>query len=137
MARGRGRKSDDGSSADIPDNASPDPLDGLLDPLPALPVDPLDQLEQFATPSIPHDRRFFHFGEPERFNLDVAEVTRGREGGTIAPSSLPSRVGFVVPRSVAVCVRRKERREVLHALGKVRKRGGGSRRKNLFSHVKC
>lgn len=136
MARGRGRRSDEGSSADISNNASPDALDGLLDPLPAPPVDPLTRLDDFMQPSIPNDRRLFHFGEPERFNLDVAEVGFGTPGDTRS-ASLPSGVRFVVPGEVAICVRRKERREVLHALGKVRKRGGGSRRKNYFSQIKC
>lgn len=133
MARGRSRST--GSSADTNDNASPD-LEGLLDPLPGLPVDPLTRLDEFMSPSIPSDRRVFHFGEPERYTLDVAEVNRGQVGSP-SPASLPTGVRFVVPRTVAVCVRRKERREVLHALGKVRKRGGGTRRQNYFSKIKC
>lgn len=33
-------------------------------------------------------------------------------------STLPSQVGFNVPQNVVICVRRKRRKEVLHALGK-------------------
>lgn len=45
---------------------------------------------------------------------------------------------FSVPSSVAVCVRRKQRREVLHALGKAG-RGGSQRkrRRSQWSHVTC
>lgn len=46
-------------------------------------------------------------------------------------------VGFRVPNLVGICVRRKIRREVLHALRRTNKGRGGSRRRNLWSHIKC
>lgn len=54
--------------------------------------------------------------------------------------SLPSRVAFAVPSQVAVCLRRKVRREVLHALypKRIAKLGSGaSRRRTAYSGIKC
>lgn len=51
---------------------------------------------------------------------------------------LPSAVQFKVPNQVAICVRRKRRKEVLHAL---RRTGRGARRRKAkwseFSSVRC
>lgn len=52
-------------------------------------------------------------------------------------SSVPVRVGFQSPDGVLVCVRRKQRREVLHAL---RKTGRGGQRRpvwNWYSRISC
>lgn len=48
-----------------------------------------------------------------------------------------ARVAFNVPRLVGICVRRKVRREVLHALNRTGKGSGGPRRRNFYSSVKC
>lgn len=51
-----------------------------------------------------------------------------------------ARVGFAVPRDVAICVRRKQRKEVLHASKFGGKGAGGvsrRRRRNEFSYVDC
>lgn len=50
-----------------------------------------------------------------------------------------SRVGFRIPGNVALCLRRKARREVLFAFGLTRKsgKGGGKRRRNEYSGVRC
>lgn len=52
---------------------------------------------------------------------------------------VPSGVQFANPKHVAICVRRKARREVLHALKLTKKRGkgGGKTKRNLWSTVKC
>lgn len=52
---------------------------------------------------------------------------------------LPSGIQFANPKRVAICLRRKARREVLHALKLTRKsgRGGSRRNRNLWSTVKC
>ena len=51
---------------------------------------------------------------------------------------VPARVQFAVPKKVAICIRRKARREVLHALKLTKKgKGGGARKRNLWSNVKC
>lgn len=45
---------------------------------------------------------------------------------------------FNVPRKVLICIRRKQRREVLHAAKRVgRGSGGGARRRNHYSEVSC
>lgn len=51
---------------------------------------------------------------------------------------VPSAVGFDVPSRVAVCVRRKQRKEVLHAKRFTgRGSGGGKHRRNYWSDVRC
>lgn len=48
-----------------------------------------------------------------------------------------AKLGFAVPKKVAVCVRRKQRREAMFATGKS---GGGNssrRRRNQFSEIIC
>lgn len=52
---------------------------------------------------------------------------------------VPIGIGFEKPRQVAICIRRHQRREVLHALGKT---GRGSRfhrkpRRSFYSEVSC
>lgn len=48
------------------------------------------------------------------------------------------RVRFARPDLVAVCLRRKVRKEVLHALHRTgRGRGKAPRRRNLYSNIKC
>lgn len=44
---------------------------------------------------------------------------------------------FANPERVAVCVRRQQRREVLHALRRTRRGRGGLRRRNRFSDIRC
>lgn len=90
------------------------------------------------------DRRQYHplnvfrpartvYGSP----VGPLKVARpGRE--TKARFRLPVGIRFDVPAKVAVCVRRKRRKEVLHALKKVGKgSGGGKRRRNFWSGVQC
>lgn len=51
---------------------------------------------------------------------------------------VPSAIGFDVPSRVAVCVRRKQRKEVLHALKFTGKgSGGGKHRRTYWSGVSC
>lgn len=84
------------------------------------------------------DRRSFH---PARTNRPVvSRVGRSRIG--VARSLLPdvpAAVRFVNPRNVIVCVRRKMRKEVLHALKKTGGRGGKNRRprRNSLSNIHC
>lgn len=44
---------------------------------------------------------------------------------------------FSAPKEVVVCVKRKVRKEVLHALGKSGKTGQKKPRRNYFSDVRC
>lgn len=54
-----------------------------------------------------------------------------------AKSRVPSQVAFYAPSQVLVCVRRKRRKEVLHALRKTGKRGQRRPRRNSLSHIRC
>lgn len=63
------------------------------------------------------------------YNVNVG---RNRKANVL---TFAERFRFADPRKVAVCVRRKQRREVLFAL---RKTGaGGRKRRNQWSNVKC
>lgn len=95
---------------------------------------PLTQLE---------DRRAFH---PERSGRPAGAVQRsnGRLVIPAAPSPkthqrarLPVSVGFAVPEKVALCVRRRTRKEVLFAKRLTAKGARGNRRRNQWSDVKC
>lgn len=113
--------------------------------LPELHLTPLSTLLQMI-----EDRRQFH---PERearparsfssslHRLQVPSrpmrVSKGARGSVLM--SGPSyKIGFVAPRKVLICVRRKQRREVLHALHKTG-RSGPRRpsRRSYYSDVRC
>lgn len=95
------------------------------------------------------DRREFHpegdfrpargFVYPRhRLVVSVPRQEPSRLADTYTPV-VPLGVSFKAPRQVAICVRRKQRREVLHAMGKT---GRGSRfnrapRRNVYSEVSC
>ena len=130
MAR-RGSRSHrvEGSSAAPNENARVETLDTLLEPLPALPVDPVSQLDNFLGPELPFDRRVFSIDpEPAR-----GTVSRGH--AVLSPEFSPVTFREDGVRA-AVCVRRKERREVLFAKKRMRGRGG-SRHRSWRSDVKC
>lgn len=65
------------------------------------------------------------------FKREAARLVIGR--------SMESPVRFAVPGYVAICIRRKMRREVLHAFKLTRKsgKGGGKRRRNAYSGIRC
>lgn len=84
------------------------------------------------------DRRDFH---PEG-NVRPARAFRNYAARSILvtpPSSSVrkvSRTSFAYPKAVPICVRRKERREVLMAIGK----GGGRHsppKRNAYSNISC
>lgn len=55
-----------------------------------------------------------------------------------ALGDVPRRVAFALPTQVAICVRRKVRREVLHAIRVAGRTGrGGKRHRNAYSNIKC
>jgi len=116
-----------------------DTFDIAMDPLRDLrPLDPIPMLRRQEVLDL-GDRRFFH---PERELAPAASRTRN-DRRLVARSVVdypgaswrrPER--FNVAGQVAICVRRKTRREVLFA----KKRGGGGNRKprwNEWSDVKC
>lgn len=79
------------------------------------------------------------YRQPQK-KLRRAKIRRGRDGrpmrSTRSNSAWSNRYGFVTPRSVAICIRRKVRRSVLLAAG----RGGAhhtKRKRNSYSEVRC
>lgn len=89
------------------------------------------------------DRRQYHplnVFRPARtvFGSKVGPLRVARPSAGATRKRLPIGVRFDVPAQVAVCVRRKRRKEVLHALKRVGKgSGGGKRRRNFWSGVQC
>jgi len=106
---------------------------------PAIKLSPLQAIE---------DRRQYHPEGPARPARSWSSarhrlvVTPQRRESVLADTytpTVPVGVSFEAPRRVAICVRRKQRREVLHALMKT---GRGSRhhrkpRKSYYSEVNC
>lgn len=111
-----------------------------LDVLQPLSLDPASLLAEIE------DRRQWHPEEPFQVARSVARVsdaftvavplpaTKSRRGSFFTPDKFR----YAVPEKVAVCIRRKERREVLFAK---RKTGKGSRRvrrrRNYQTAVSC
>lgn len=68
---------------------------------------------------------------------------RARARARVQPNLNQWKLGFSVPSNVARCVRRKVRREIIHAVGAAGKRGrrryrfSRSPRRNLWSNVRC
>lgn len=91
------------------------------------------------------DRRDFHpldVFRPARTwsGQDAPPVTPSKVsgGGNRSRAFVAKGLSFRVPDDVLVCVRRKQRKEVLHALRKVgRGRGGGRKRRNWWSSITC
>lgn len=128
------RLRDDFSIASDPDRTfepvsrslhAPDQLDRVLEYLEAPAVrSQLSELE---------DRRTYRAGD---------EVPAQNSSRAVAKTKLDlgqvrQVLAFAHPRSVLVCVRRKIRDEVLHALGKTGKGSGRPRRFNSNSRIKC
>lgn len=140
-------------------NLRPEPLASLLRPLTPKPV--------LNLPSVVEDRRLHHPLRLNRPLLDVhgrpnvtlkpknfavrpvvrIAVASGRSSGSVKlgsskvrvpVGSVPSRLQFVAPKRVVVCVKRKTRKEVLHAFNKT---GRGVRRRNprrtIYSAFSC
>lgn len=82
------------------------------------------------------DRRTFH---PMGFQRPAASLhakSRVVARKATHPTWPSARLQFKIPRDIAVCIRRKERREVLLAKG----RGGGGHRpprRNWWSSISC
>lgn len=75
----------------------------------------LAQAKQAVRHGVPHRPKLYGVVQPKRDQLQ-----------------------FKRPEFVAICIRRHERREVLHALQKVGKGSGGKRpRRNQWSNVRC
>lgn len=78
------------------------------------------------------DRRRSH---PDRHSAPPTTRGPNRLANTLT-QKLNGRLRFEAPRNVLVCVRRKQRREVLHALRRTGK-GSRSRRMTINSSISC
>ncbi|AYQ58218.1 hypothetical protein [Microviridae sp.] len=99
-----------------------------------------DVLPRLSRLSLLEDRRHFHPLGPVRPALSLLStrprivVRKRAPGGKFA---LSPHLSFEVPKSVAVCIRRKQRREVLFANKKTRGGAGSKRRRNFWSLIRC
>lgn len=140
MARGRG------SSATSNEVAN-DPLSPLLDPvLPVQPLSPLPLPSELLPLTEIEDLRFWHpdsdpdalltSGVPtpivERRSANSARRMTRRAIFLSRPT-----LAFHNPLNVVTCIRRKARREVLHALKKTRAGRGRGRRRTWRSNIRC
>lgn len=91
------------------------------------------------------DRRTSHplgknrpaFALPKSAGRIVVKDNPGRTKPTYPGAQTKARLSFADPTRVAICVRRKTRREVLHALKLTRKGAGSSKRLTSYSGVSC
>lgn len=108
--------------------------DMLSDVIPE--VSPVSRVDEFVGDRLPYDRRLFSFHEPELFRMITSgDVVQGRTVSAQRGLS-QDRLAYGSPETVAICVRRKQRREVMFAK---RRRGGrgGSKRWTWRSDIKC
>lgn len=96
------------------------------------------------------DRRRYHPEGPARpaktvtgnrvtpLKVKIAQPKKYGWKAVKASHAVPKKIRFDVPKETLICIRREQRREVLHALKKIKGRGkGGSRKLNWFSEVSC
>lgn len=67
----------------------------------------------------------------------ASRLSRTRDFQREAFSTVPARIGFERPRSVAVCVRRQQRKEVMFATRKAGRSGQKKPRWNHASRISC
>lgn len=74
---------------------------------------------------------------PRSLNRNATRLrVADRFGDAIRRQTL-ARVMFNQPQRVMICVRRNQRREVLHALKKTGRGSGGAGRRNFWSQISC
>lgn len=90
------------------------------------------------------DRRLFHpdpLPAARSFNRRVARIVEHPRNvnvpSRLSGRSFSTRFSFDVPADVLVCVRRKIRKEVIHAIGKSGKAGQRPPRRNQWSDIHC
>jgi len=124
------------SQRDVSNSPLTPSLDSLLAykirPAPVLLPVPNNYLQQQQAVLQTGDRRLF---QPDRSTSPPHAVTR-KAARVQAGNSLNS-LKFSDPGLVALCVRRKIRKEVIFALRKNKKGSGASRRKNFWSNISC
>lgn len=86
------------------------------------------------------DRRYWHPIGPQRparaWNMNAARVSVPTYA-KLAGAAVTAKLAFAGPASVAICVRRSRRREVMFALRKGGRRGQRRPRRNWYSSIRC
>lgn len=82
------------------------------------------------------DRRRYH---PNKFARPAGALKRSstRLVARPGPNHTWAQIGFAVPRNVAICQRRKLRKEVMFATGAAGRGYRRKKRRNQFSQVRC
>lgn len=92
------------------------------------------RLSPVVSPLVVEDRRLY---SPDPLRTPRVRVLDPLPKRSVRPSTFPvGGLSFSSPRSVLVCVRRKQRREVLHAIGRSG-RNSSRRRRGPLSGVSC
>lgn len=113
--------------------------------LPTFPSPQMD-LEDWLNLRQIEDRRTYHPDGPQRSprsTISTYRLTVPNYGPppirsrTPVTDVIPAGVAFERPNEVLVCVRRKRRKEVLHALNKTGRGGQKSPRRTPFSDIHC
>lgn len=83
------------------------------------------------------DRRNFHPAGPQRDARSFALSSHSLSASPSKRRDVPRGVSFAVPDEVLICVRRRQRKEVLHALDKTGRAGQKPPRRNYYSDIHC
>lgn len=89
------------------------------------------------------DRRSFDFEPASRparlFTGSTAQITATpiTKKTARAQQRVPYQIAFTAPKQTLVCIRRKRRKEVLHALNKTGRGGQKKPRRSPFSNTRC
>lgn len=93
-----------------------------------------------STPQALLDGRMWHpyryIAPAPQFNVNANKLVHKDTFGDKL-RGVPKAVQFNQPEAVSVCVRRKQRREVLHALGRTGRHGRKHIKRNTWSDVSC
>lgn len=97
-----------------------------------------------STPQPPRINRNVKYpSDARRFTFDkfaaTAPLTRTpkRPAPDRYGKAIRDQLRYTYPDQTAVCLRRKQRREVLHALRRTRKGAGGKKRRSYRSNIHC
>jgi len=97
-------------------------------------LDMFEDRRRWSPVSFPPAKTFGY--RPARFIVKKQPLkTRSRFSHNVG--ALPSSISFQYPKQTLICVRRKIRKEVLHAIGKSGKNGGRKYRRSEFSLIGC
>lgn len=99
------------------------------------------------------DRRRYHplgrdtYPQSVKYRKATDLIARGRKvqsshqtnnfATTMFDQDVPQRLGFRIPDQVAVCIRRKIRRQVIHAFDIAGRRGLSGPKYNNYSKIRC